>query len=823
MVYSSKKKILSILLSLCLIGSMFSIPMMASAATAAASPIFSVFGAAVNTTNGTVPVGSTVSTNPTVVTVIFQNGYTQVPSGALSAAPGTTLKYYDPSFNYAIAVPDNFNAAIGQVNTSGNPVDMSTPPQPFANNAANVSFVKVTSNSDSSVVSYYEFVCIRNPSTSSAITGVSDGNNIISGVSATLNGASVSFPVQSQAVNYTDSTKVPVISVTLKTGNSALPSGDIKINGASVTDGTGAALPASLGTSNTPYNIEVKSETGSITCYQLKVVALSNTVGINVLQTGVIGVSGSKVNFSGSTPAVSTDPSNPTIVNVPLSAGYYSITNINNMLIAPLDSATQVALFSDKINGTALPTSFSTTISTGNIFNIYVVTTSTDGSHGYFRVIFGVFADNQIYTLNDASASASLPIAGSTVASSPAPITVIMSSASGQFDLSKIGYTGSGIAYFQDINYATPQGNLVTAQAGKVETVYARLTGYNGASYYFAIYISRSAASNVYVTEKSTVPTQLSSVKDVNGVNIPASGLVGSNDVNNPTVVNITYNSAILLDDALFYAIQYNINSTTTTTPTYNQFTNPFITGGQSFSETATATAENGSQSYFLIRVYVAATTDSEINGIGISGSSLIGANAFPNGSSDSAYMPTVTISVPTATNVIKAANILVTNLGSAKLYTSKNFDSSTLVDATNGIGFSGNTMELYVQVLSQSGTSRYYDIVFDKTDATQQYALTGPSAFTQQGSNYVATVTVSRNLAAKLANPKLYVVYTLAGGKTQIYQTLDLASSDTSVTKDIVVGKGIASVQAFVVNGTVDWSKGTPDNMSLPITITVQ
>lgn len=102
-------------------------------------------------------------------------------------------------------------------------------------------------------------------------------------------------------------------------------------------------------------------------------------------------------------------------------------------------------------------------------------------------------------------------------------------------------------------------------------------------------------------------------------------------------------------------------------------------------------------------------------------------------------------------------------------------------------------------------------------------YQLTAPAAFVKSGSNYVATVTINRGAAQKLADPKLYVVYTIQNGTKQFqtYQCLDVSATDTA-TKDIVVSAGFSKVMTFLVDGNVDWSTGLPNMKSNALTITI-
>lgn len=137
-----------------------------------------------------------------------------------------------------------------------------------------------------------------------------------------------------------------------------------------------------------------------------------------------------------------------------------------------------------------------------------------------------------------------------------------------------------------------------------------------------------------------------------------------------------------------------------------------------------------------------------------------------------------------------------------------------------------GNTATLYLSATNAAtGTVKYYQLNLDKVDSTAQYKLSAPATFTKKGANYIATVTIDRQQAEKLADPKLYVVYTIKSGTKQFqtYQCIDISSSDTTTTKDIIVSNGFVGAEMFLVDGEVDWSQGFPDPQSNPIGISME
>lgn len=195
------------------------------------------------------------------------------------------------------------------------------------------------------------------------------------------------------------------------------------------------------------------------------------------------------------------------------------------------------------------------------------------------------------------------------------------------------------------------------------------------------------------------------------------------------------------------------------------------------------------------------------------------------DGTYDSRYPTNITVEIPSTVTAIKASDISASNNDAISLYTSPDFAGSDKV-GDSGYALAGNTATLYLSATNAtSGTVKYYQLNIDKVDSTAYYKLSAPATFTKEGLNYVATVTIDRQQAEKMTDPKLFVIYTIQSGpkQFQICQTVDVASSDTSTTKDIVVSNGFVKATAFLVNGTVDWSQGLPTMQSNPIIITMK
>lgn len=192
---------------------------------------------------------------------------------------------------------------------------------------------------------------------------------------------------------------------------------------------------------------------------------------------------------------------------------------------------------------------------------------------------------------------------------------------------------------------------------------------------------------------------------------------------------------------------------------------------------------------------------------VNIAGSSI---PVIPVGSSDPKYLPDVNIGLPASITTIKPSDITADS-GTAELYSSQDFsEAGKISDA--GYTVKGNSANLYLKLTAADGSVKYYQLSFNLEDANAPfYGITSDDKFVKSGSNYKATITINRGFAKTLTDPKLYVVYTLNDGRTQIFQTIDVAQSNEPVKKDIIVSSGVNNVQAFLVNGNIDWSKGSP------------
>ena len=190
----------------------------------------------------------------------------------------------------------------------------------------------------------------------------------------------------------------------------------------------------------------------------------------------------------------------------------------------------------------------------------------------------------------------------------------------------------------------------------------------------------------------------------------------------------------------------------------------------------------------------------------GVTGGTVVG--TIPTGSNDPAYVPTLTVSIPTTVTSISSASFTAFGASKVSLYTASDFTG--LVDAT-GFAIASNSSVLYAKVVSGDGIStKFFKVILNVVDTTTKYQIAAPG-FVKAGTNEVATVTIDRATAASLSAPKLFVIYTLADGVTTVYQTLEITLSDTTATAQIVCGAGFSHIQAIVINGNVDWAAGIP------------
>lgn len=65
----------------------------------------------------------------------------------------------------------------------------------------------------------------------------------------------------------------------------------------------------------------------------------------------------------------------------------------------------------------------------------------------------------------------------------------------------------------------------------------------------------------------------------------------------------------------------------------------------------------------------------------------------------------------------------------------------------------------------------------------------------------------LNRGQAPILANPKLFLIFTLADGETQVYLTQNAVIG----ANQVVVGAGVLSVKAVLIDGNIDWNIGNP------------
>lgn len=198
----------------------------------------------------------------------------------------------------------------------------------------------------------------------------------------------------------------------------------------------------------------------------------------------------------------------------------------------------------------------------------------------------------------------------------------------------------------------------------------------------------------------------------------------------------------------------------------------------------------------------------------GVNVGSVVG--SVPAGSSDPTYIPTFTIAIPASVTSFLKTNFTVTGSGVVTMYTSNDFTTGMV--GAEGVSIVENSTVVYVKVVSANGIStKYYKVILNVVDATKKYTIS-KTEFVPAGSNFLATVTLTRGQAVMLANPKLLLTYTLADGETQVFLTQNALEG----ANEVVVGAGVMSVSAVLVDGNVDWSAGSPVAKSAYVTMTV-
>ncbi|OGO93596.1 MAG: hypothetical protein A2Y17_00610 [Clostridiales bacterium GWF2_38_85] len=172
---------------------------------------------------------------------------------------------------------------------------------------------------------------------------------------------------------------------------------------------------------------------------------------------------------------------------------------------------------------------------------------------------------------------------------------------------------------------------------------------------------------------------------------------------------------------------------------------------------------------------------------------------SIPVGSKDKAYLPVLTINVPSE-SAITNSTFAVEGQGVLSLYANNDFTG--IVSETGVVVSSSST--LYAKVVSNDTTNTsYYKVVFNMVDpSVERYGIQG-SEFIAVGSNFEATVTINRDSATFINDPKLLLIYTLSDGQTQVYITQNASEGDNQ----IVVGAGVMKVDVVLVDGRVDWT----------------
>lgn len=815
MVHSSKKKILSLLLSLCMIVSMISVPMMASATS---DPVYPVVTSNKRTSYQVVSpdfftfpaAAGSSATNPTTVDII-----TATPGQQVNPADFTpNLVVMDSTFTYTLST--TINSTVGTQNADG------------SYSGGTTFYAKVPDPGISGTYYYYKVVAISPNSTDAKLGGINDSTDLSANVTS--------------QTGSTDSGAPATISLSLKSGKSSFPQSAITTDDSNAsmavyTDSGFSSSTSSALTAGT-YYLKITAQDGTTINYFKLIVsaAASSDASLAINEKNAIVSGTNSATNSGICSSSKT-------IYVNLAAGTYIISNLNNELFNSSDSRIGTVTTKYDTDTAVNGATFSKQITTGDTYTVTIPVTAADTTTtATYTVIYKVFQAYGIYTTGSGLPSgATCPLtqftndsttvtgATNTSYSSATPIELDIGMPIGVKTISSLAaafsYTGYSIDFASNSDFSTiiSSETVSTTQA----TIYARVKETsNGSSYvYYKIVITPSLDTDVAITQTSG---SAATVADGSGNTIQSSTYNGkitgvTATQGSPFAITVTVNAPAKLKDILASLTFSTAN--VVIAPTYTNLfsgTNPYLTFGESATVTTTATSEDTTTHYYTITTKVVSTSNkAEIASI----ASTLGTATIVAGNLDPSTPSVQEITAPTTVTAINASAFTAADYGTFKLYA----NATDMANQANSVSYvsipsTTNSAVAYATVTSgNTSVTKYYEIVVNKTDTTKQYALSAPATFTKSGSNFVATVTVDRATAAKLTNPKLYVVYTLADGKTQTYQTLDLSSSDTTVSKDIVVGAGFKSVMAFVVNGTVDWSQGLPDNQSNMITISVQ
>jgi hypothetical protein len=817
MVYSKKKKLASFLLSLCIIGSTFAMPMVASAvSTSFPQYTGSQSIAQVDSKDfKTFPDATSSSKDkPTTVFLETTSGTTIINSSTLGAYDSATTKYdtaltfYDSTFT-TVSTLTSLTAKVGSI------TDVTT----GAYTGGQTYYLTAP---DGAATYYYKLVVIHPvASDANAITGITDATNLSASVTPAPGGA--------------DAANSVAVSVTLASAKTAFaasgiaisPNATVAIYDASNNAFTAATIPAGT------YSVVVTSESGKNAYYTLTVNPASATPAKSTdnkikltLKESI--VSGDNSSVTDPTAAVASGAK----FNVTLPAGTYLVANTNSNLFTLDDSKATVTSVKTILNTDAAQTdpAFSQTIKTGNTYKVTITVTAEDTTKvATYEIDYTVYTDVNIYSIGAGLPTGSTldndPVAqntDSTIAKDASDTTginayrainVTLPLATSSVTLANaFTFVGnaSSVTYSTDPTFKTGTVTSVAFTAAvPTVTVYARVN--NGASpaastdyNYYTITFTRTVDTKVLITP--VAGTTATITNDADKTNITDITNKGKFDASSVTTIDISVPTPGYLNDIIKNAIQYSTDSSAATA-TQSNLVNPYLKLSDTSTITVDMFAEDGSKHSVTLNVSVTPnTTDATITSI--STGTVVG--AIPTGSVDVNFTPTVCVNIGTTVTSINATDFAAANLGTVKLYTTvANVNSGTNV-TTCAIPAGQNTTTLIAAVTSaDTKTTKYITVEFDTVATSAKYTVTAPTTFTKSGDNYVATVTVNRGQAAKLANPKLYVVYNLTNGE-QTYQTIDLNSSDTT-TKDIVVGSGFKSAFVVVVDGTVDWSLGMP------------
>jgi hypothetical protein len=845
MLRTKKAKFLSLLVTIGMLASMFIMPLSASAAT----PVYPVITHTVPTdpiliqvaNNGTVfnTFPAAANSSPSYPTLVFI--VTSATGATVSATDFTpSLAIMDPTFQYPNTT--SITSAVGTYDA-----------QSGVYSGGTVFYAKSADTANVGTNYYYKVVAFSPASANAALTSITDITNLANPINGIVAGgvstAAGTVTVIPTATLLASKTSIPQTAIVKTDPNSTVT---VWTDAACAT-----AAPANLVAG--VYYIKVIAQDGTTIKYWKLTISNATSTDTKLIinpKNAVVSGNNSSVSNLGSVSAATNYVALPT--------GSYTISNLNGELYSInstseviTSSSTVLTPFSTGIAGTPDPlATFSKTITTGDKLTITVVVTAADTTTTATHVIVyrvydkgisgvgsgmpsGTISDPAQYTnvtagftpeTNAHTINLSLPVGTSTIASLSSAFnyygtSIDFSSAltAGVYDTTKIitslTVPQDGVTIYSRVRtnaLVDPDGNVLTATYIYYKLVFARTADAN-------IIVKVVAGSTATVTDNALALVSINNtdttVGSVYGGKFDTSiasgdpGYLGLNDSTHPFTINLTVNAPSKLR-----AILANLAYTTagsSVNPTYTNLiagVDPYLAFGTGTTINATVTTEAAVTKYFTIIVSVVSTNK---NAVIASIDTALGASTIVAGNLDPTTPSTLTITAPTTITAINSSAFTAADFGTFRLFANAaDVTDNTKAVSSVAVASATNSATAYASVTSGNGlVVRYFAIVVNKVDAATKYQVTTPG-FVTQGTNQVATVTIDRAVAAKLAAPKLFVSYTLSDG-SMVFQTLDIAMSNSTATAQIVCGVGITSIQAFVVDGLVDWSVGTPAKKS--------